>query len=213
LEGESLSEATSGIDIIAFQRGDLLKQREEYVLNLVKEVEGDLFRQYKVITDYKKEFEKQQALSIEIERDVEKGARQGYGVISLSDSSVACVIAEPSNEVKDGPSLTSTEVKDGLEELLTRSQDVIAPKLTADWRFIDTSADLAFRSLQRKQCGCVSGPESDLKAILLALRKEPQLTYSFAPVWWTSADLSSALFDLRDKATQEIKKKAEQDRK
>ena len=97
-----LSLASKAIDIVAFQRGELLKQREDYVFALTKKVEDDIFREYQIVTDYPTMFEKRQVLALEIERDIEKNERQGYGVLALYNSSVACVIAGGSLDITDG---------------------------------------------------------------------------------------------------------------
>ena len=88
-----LSRAASSIDIIAFQRGELLKAREDYILTLVKMIEGDSFREYLIITDYPSVFQKRRVFSREIESDVANNNRNGFGVIAVSESSVACVVS------------------------------------------------------------------------------------------------------------------------
>jgi hypothetical protein len=140
-----LSNAPSTVDVVVFERGELLKQREGYILDLVKMVENGKFREFFTISDYASVFAKRQALSLQIEHDVDSGERnQGYGVIAVGGSEVACVVlAQP------------VERTDGLKELLRRNRDVIAPQLTSD--LIDTDTDLAFRGLQRGQCGYVVG--------------------------------------------------------
>ena len=137
--------------MIAFQRGGLLKQREDYIRTLVKLVEANTFRKYKVISGYSAD-EKLQTSSLQIEADVEKNARKGFGVIAVSDDLPATCIMDP----------TPRELDDGIKELLRRNQDLIAPKLTSDWQFVEGTTDLAFRGLQRRQCGYVAGDAADL---------------------------------------------------
>ena len=195
-----LSKAASSIDVIAFQRGELLKGRDDYILAMAKLVEGDAFRKYQVISDYASVFQKRQALSLEIERDVQQSERKGFGVIAVGDSPVACVITpEPRNRV------------DGLKELLKRNRDIIAPKFTADWQFIETNTDLAFLGLQRRQCGYVAGDANALGTIMLALRRD-NVRYAFSPVWWDDKDVDQATFDVSDAREQEIRKKVGKDR-
>ena len=191
-----LSSAAKSVDIIAFQRGDLLKQKDEYLLQLAKIVEGNVFREYEIVTDYAGVLAKRQALSLQIEGDVEKSARNGYGVIAVNDSPVACIVTS-----------RSSDVTAGLKELMNRNRDIIAPRQTTDLQFIETSTDLSFLGLQRTQCGYVAGSAADLKSIMTALRREPQLRYSFAPVWWDSKDVDQAAFDVASKTKEEIKKK------
>jgi hypothetical protein len=196
-----LSKAGSTIDVITFQRGELLKQREDYIRALVKLIEGNSFRKYKMISDYASRSQQREVLSLQIERDVEINARKGVGVLTVSDSPAVCVI-----------SLTPSEQVDGVKELLRRNQDLIAPKLSSDWKFVETTADLAFRGLQRQQCGYVAGQADDLRTLLQALRRDQIIKYSFAPVWFEVKDVEQATFDTNDARKQEILKKAEKDR-
>jgi hypothetical protein len=161
------------VDIIAVQRGELLKQRDEVIVEFAKNIESHAFRQYQIITNYASEFSTRRALALEIERGVETGERQGYGVIVVEEIPIACVV----------PGAGKKDVV-GLDELLNRNEDIIAPRLTSAWQFIETSSDLAFRGLQRRQCGYVASDAGTLKTVMAALRREPQLTYAFAPVWW-----------------------------
>ena len=199
-----LPRAAATADIIAVQRGELLKQRNDYVIAFAKNIESHAFRQYQVISDYANVFARRRAQALEIERGIETGKRQGYGVIAVGEIPIACVV----------PGAANKDVV-GLNELLNRNEDVIAPRLTSAWQFIETSPDLAFLGLQRRQCGYVASDAGALKTIMTALRREPQLTYAFAPVWWEQKDLDQAAFDVRDTAIQEQKKKeqADQERK
>ena len=74
-----LSSAEKRIDVIAFVREDLLKSREDYVLALAKMLEGDMFRRYETITDYNSVVRNRQTLSLQIEADLDKNSRQGFG--------------------------------------------------------------------------------------------------------------------------------------
>jgi hypothetical protein len=56
-----LSMVGSSIDIIAFQRGGLLKERENYIAALVKVIEQNAFRQYNIVTNYSNEQQTREA--------------------------------------------------------------------------------------------------------------------------------------------------------
>ena len=197
-----LASAGKTIDIIAFRRGELLKSREDYILVLAKMIEGDMFRPYETIKDYDSEKQKGQARSLQIEADLDNNSLNGFGVISVTDMTVACVVPPK-----------QPDRSDGLKELLKRNADVIAPTLTAEWRYVDTGTnDLAFLGLQRHQCGFVLGDDKDLRTIMLALRRE-KIKYSFAPLWWDEKEVDQATFDARDAAQQEVLKQKDIDRK
>ena len=197
-----LASAGKRIDIIAFRRGDLLQSREDYILVLAKMLEGDTFRPYETIKDYDSEMQKRQALSLQIEADLDNKSREGFGVISVTEMPVACVVPPK-----------QPDRSDGLKELLKRNADVIAATLTAEWQHVDTgTTDLAFLGLQRHQCGYLVGNDKDLRTIMLALRRE-KMKYSFAPVWWDDKEVDQATFDAHDAARQEILKQRDIERK
>jgi uncharacterized protein len=199
----NLSMAASLIDIIAFERGELLKEREDYIRELVKLVNGDSFHKYQIISNYAAQERQLQTLSLRIESDVEKDAREGFGVIAVSDQPVACVVPP-----------TLADQVDGIKELLRRNQDSIAPKLESDLQFVDTTVDLAYFGLQRKQCGYVAGEASVLKGIIQALLRDhdrDQVKYTFSPVWFSKEDVAQATFDTRDAREQAIRKVAIED--
>ena len=192
-----MSNVGSTTDIIAFQRGEFLKSRDDYIVRLVKMVEDGTFRDLKIIVDYASMAQKAQALSLQIESDVQAKQRAGYGVIAVSKSPTTCVITpEPTTRL------------DGIKELLRRNSYAIAPKLTADWQFVDVTPDLAYLGLQRHQCGYVTADADALRSIALALHRD-SVRYTFAAVWWGGNDVDQAAFDVRDKTEQDIRKKAE----
>ena len=190
------------IDIIAFRRGNLLNGREDYVLALAKLLEAGTFRKYETISNYDSVLRDRQKLSLEIETDLENGSRKGFGVISATETPVACVIPPSKGEWSDG-----------LKELLKRNADVIAPTITSDWPYVDTpNKDIAFLGLQRHQCGYLLGADNDLEAIAQALRRD-KIKYAFAPVWWDEKEVSQASFDVHDATQQEARKQQDLDRK
>ena len=197
-----LSRAGQTTDVIVFQRGNLLTSREDYVFALAKLLEADTFRKYVTISDYASVFQKRQALSLQIEAELDKNSRKGFGAISVTEIPVACVVTP-----------SKAEWTDGLKELLRQNADVIAPTLTSEWQYVDTSTtDLAFRGLQRHQCGFVLGDDSSLREVMVALRRE-KIKYAFAPIWWDGKAVDQATFDAHDAIQQEILKKKEEERK
>src|SRR5262249_49571273 len=120
-----LGSAGRAIDIIAFQRGGLLKSPEDYVRALAKMLEGDTFRPYETVRNYDSEMAALQALSLQIEADLDSNSRNGFGVISVTEMTVACVVPPK-----------QPDRSDGLKELLKRNADVIAPTLPAEWQYV-----------------------------------------------------------------------------
>jgi hypothetical protein len=173
-------------DFIVFQRSGLSKQPGGYTRILEDLRNGGTFREYRTVTDFPSILREREELSRRIESDVENGARPGYGVVVVRESAAACVVAP-----------NASDQLDGLQELLTRNRDIIAPQLDADWKFIaESTANLTFRDLQRQQCGYVTGKASDLRSLTLALETE-RVAHSFSPLWWGEDDLHQAVLDLR----------------
>jgi hypothetical protein len=161
-----------------------------------------MFRVYETISNYDSTIRDRQKLSLQIESDLENGSRKGFGVISVTETPVACVVPPP-----------KAEWSDGLKELLKRNADVIAPTITSDWQYVDTpNKDLAFLGLQRNQCGYLLGAEGDLEAIVQALRRD-KIKYAVAPVWWGDKEVAQAAFDAHDAVQQELLKQQDLERK
>ena len=199
-----LSTAAKTIDIIAFRRGNLLNGREDYILALAKLLEADTFRRYETMSNYDSLLRDRQKLSLEIERDLENGSRKGFGIVSVTETPVVCVVP---------PSKAEWKWSDGLKELLKRNADVIAPTITSDWQYVDTpNTDLAFLGLQRHQCGYLLGAESVLREIMLPLRRD-KIKYAFASVWWDDKEVAQAAFDAHDAVQQELLKQQDLEHK
>ena len=131
-----LSKVATTVDVIAFQRGELLNGRDDYILSLGKLIEADTFQQYEIVGDYADLFQRRQTLSLQIETDVDGNNRKGFGVIAMEAAAApaACVIT-PDTAARAG----------GLKELLRRNTDVIVPTMTGDWQTVDTvNPDVAF---------------------------------------------------------------------
>jgi tetratricopeptide (TPR) repeat protein/peptidoglycan hydrolase-like protein with peptidoglycan-binding domain/uncharacterized protein YecT (DUF1311 family) len=196
-----LSKVGSSTDIIAFERGELLKQPETYIAALVRTIEDDVFREYRIVTDYSSTVQQFEAFSLQLETEVDKRAREGYGVLAVGDSATVCIITPDQSEKVDG-----------IKVLLARDQDLISPKLTGAWRFVATTADLAYLGVQRRQCGYLSGDANVLRPVMIALRRE-QMKYRVSPVWFTPEEVSRATFDARDEREQQLRKERERLRK
>jgi hypothetical protein len=190
-----LSKVSASTDVIAFSRGDLLKMPESYIGALVRLIEDEQFHEYQTLTNYVSERKELEAKSFVIESEVAAGTREGYGVLSAGDEMGAACIITPRPREK----LT------GLQQLLNRNKGVIAPKLSAQWKFVETTADFAYRGLQRQQCAYVFGEAPDLRDIMMASRRD-QKAYRFPPVWFSADDVLQATNEARDAAKQMILK-------
>lgn len=198
-----LAKFSALVDIVAFQRGELLKQRDDYLLALVKLVETASFRQFDIIpaAEVASSIQARQALSAQLESEVETGGRDGYGVIAFTDLTASACLVSPAK----------AEQTDGLKLLFARQRESISARITPDWKFVEASEDGAFIFVQRGQCGYVVADAAILQNYVKALRRE-QIPYKFAPVWFEQQQVSEATLEVADNRQQRIRRDAERER-
>jgi hypothetical protein len=75
-------------DIVGFWRGELRKQRDDYVIYLTDLLQKDALRAYKVVSaaDYDATVQGIRALSLQIASDVEINRRTGFGIMLITDA-------------------------------------------------------------------------------------------------------------------------------
>jgi tetratricopeptide (TPR) repeat protein len=170
------------IDIVAFQRGELRKQRIEYVIGLVDLINADILREYQVVTAaaYNADIQSIRAVSLQIATDIEGAKRKGFGVLAVTDAAIP-VCAVTSNPV----------AQLGLKELLLRDKELVSRRLRFEWNIVDMTVGNAFVALSRLQCGYAAGDAAALQQLMLALRRDGK-QYEFAPVWYSSEDVAAA---------------------
>jgi tetratricopeptide (TPR) repeat protein len=183
----------ASIDIIAFTRGELRKQRREYILEVVNLLENDIFSEYRIVTEteYATDLQERRALSLEIAQQVERNERRGYGVLSMTDAPTPACIVTPSHAVAEG-----------LKKLLSDQRVKISLKLLPNWQFVDMKVEDAFIALMKQQCGYVAGEESALRSLMSALRRERKL-YEFAPLWFETGQVDAVSAELIRKEQQQ----------
>jgi hypothetical protein len=193
------SSLLGSVDVVVFTRGELLRQREEYLLELAKLAEATSLRILSQVSGnrFSEHVQKRQALSVEIEAEVERGVRPGYGMVVLTEQTgLACVVPSKPDDM------------DGLRALFLSRRESVPPSLTPEWKFIEVTKDAAFYYAQRRKCAYVGAEGSVLGELLNALRRD-EIGYSFAPVWFDQQELTQAIFDVRDKREQEQRRQAE----
>ena len=194
----------TGFDFVVFQRGELRKQRKDYIIGLTDLLQKDALRKYRVVSaaDYNSEIQGRRDLSLQIASDVEHSRRTGFGVIIVTDAgNPACAVA--------GDHITEV----GLLELLQRDKELISRRLRFDWNIINMTSDNAFVALTRQQCGYAAGDANTLRTLMLALRRDGK-DYEFAPIWFSTGDVITAGVDKkkrRDRFEKERKDRSNLD--
>jgi hypothetical protein len=169
----------TGFDLVIFQRGELRKQRKDYIISLTDLLQNDALREYRVVSasDYDRAIQGIRAQSLQIARDVESQIITGFGVIIVTDTGIpACAMAGDH----------TAEV--GLLKLLQRDKELISRRLRFDWNIVNMTVDNAFVALSRQQCGYAAGDASTLRTLMLALRRDGK-KYEFAPIWFSTDDV------------------------
>ena len=194
-----LSKVSTSVDIIGFVRGELLKQRREYVIALVNLIENDTFPEYRIITtnEYATDIQDRHALSLKIAQEVERNQRAGYGVITVTDAPIPACIVTPSQP----------HYAEGFSKLLSDQRIKISRKLLPNWQFVEMKVEDAFIAVMRQQCGYVAGEAGVLRTLMGALRRDRKL-YEFAPIWFET-DQVATLSDKLIRQNAQVKANAE----
>ncbi len=180
-------------DVVAMRRGDFLRQDIQYALSLLKEVEEDHLKRLLILTDaeIKSAVAGEAIKGTEIETDVERGAKEGYGLVLLNTgSSVICAVV--------------TDNADAHRRFLLSQGDHLAFEMKNSPNVGMTSLDGAFTNIQRKQCGAVYGSTQDLKSLLDSLKREV-IGYRMSAIWVTPPEI-----DALDKQIEKEKREEKQ---
>ena len=98
-----LSRVNTTIDIVAFQRAELLKRDSNYVSSLLNLLQNDAFRKYDAVSEaeYKDTLQGWKHLSDTIASEVENNQRKGFGVLVVTDKTlpICFVSSRTRNEV------------------------------------------------------------------------------------------------------------------
>jgi hypothetical protein len=190
----NFSNATVSSDFIIFSRGELAKQRKEYIVALANLVETDAFRQFRVVSaaDYASEIQNRRALALTIAKEVDGNQRAGYGLLIVTDAPLPVCLVTPFSNV---------DYLDGLKELLQGERLAISHKLLPQWQFVDMKVEDAFIALMKQQCGYVAGEAGALRNVMQALRREKKL-YEFAPIWFEADKVAAISAEIRQKKAE-----------
>jgi hypothetical protein len=189
-------------DIVAVHRGTFLLEQPSYALMLLKEIERDRFKELKTITtsELKAQADADAAERVTIEKDIESGARPGFGIVIVDGTQSRNLC------------LAVADAEEAHRAILLRSTD----QLIAELGFLPvmsraSTADDAFLGVQRRQCGAIYAASSDLKAILGGLRLN-NIGLRISRVWSTPSQIEASLTGLAEAKAQEEKQELERRR-
>jgi tetratricopeptide (TPR) repeat protein len=172
-----LSRLRTSIDIIVFQRGELLKQDPRYVAALLDLLETDSLRTYDIISEAasKDAIQRFEELSKRIGSEVNNNQRAGFGVLVVNDGKAPICLVSP-----------DTIENAGLKGLLQGERLLISRHLGSEVNTTDSeSLNTAFIDLSKKRCGYIAGSAGALKELSQALQREGGQP-RFAAAWFSN---------------------------
>jgi hypothetical protein len=170
----------SKYDLIAFERAKFLNNKIDIDLPLVSAVEKDSFKQSFVIkgSDIVAEIQKRELLAQQVEGEILKNLRVGYGAVRILNNSL--VVCAALNDHHDG----HLRILDDL------TNDIV-DELGGKTSLTEMKIDQAFIAAKRGQCGIVYANAADLNVLLSALKRE-NMTYHMLPIWYDINEVAQA---------------------
>lgn len=168
-------------DLIVTTRGRLQEaEHPSDVVAILSAVDRGHFKSMLSVTeqDVGAILQAEAARALEIEKGVDGGTIQGFGLVLLQNGS---------GEV----CLMTAEDQPAHELLLLSYSDRLNESLKAPQSSRMTSIEEAFIAAKRGQCGAVYGSRDDLKSITGALRRD-QVSFSYPAIWVEPAQLVEA---------------------
>jgi hypothetical protein len=184
-------------DLVIFSRGDLLKEKASDLIALLSAVDAGVLAPMISVSgeDVKAMMQGEAVLATEIEDGVAKGLKEGFGVVALSTgSSVVCEVVG--------------DDRDAHRALLEPYRRRLGEELRMTPTFVVTSADGAFVSAKRGQCGAIYANASDLKKLIEALRRD-QIAFRYLPIWFGPDQVAGAREALSGQKRREQEKEAD----
>ena len=166
-------------DLILFERGMFMRGKIESVLPLITDFENGLFQKALIVDSGTVVAESQRkiALAQQIEDEIVKGIRTGFGVVRVvNDNKVICAAVD--------------ERRDGHAALLQKSSDDLGQAMSGKYSITTMPSDQAFILAKKAQCGAIYANAKELKPILEALKRD-NVTYRVIGLWFNDNDISA----------------------
>lgn len=179
-------------DVVAVERGELLKLRSDIIMTLYSKLEVGEFKMLGLISGTETA-----ALALEqknnrdrLDNDIQNGAAKGFGIIFVgSQVETLCMV------VKDKEKAHRKIMLDNIERL-TLEIDSLSPT-----SIVKPSLDDAYKALNRKECQAIYSSATEIYTVISAL-KRTETKYSISSVWSTEEEVAMAakLLDERELA-------------
>ena len=173
-------------DVVAVERGQFAKLKDEISIVLYGELEADRFKHLLTITAAQRDQLSAAQLNTRarIRADIESGSKEGYGIVFVGvQAPTVCIVV--SDQVK------------GHKQLLLDNIERLTSELNFTSLISKSSLDDAYKALQRNECEAVYSSAKELTNLVTALKKD-ETGYSVSSVWNSDAEIDKA-----DKSVQE----------
>ncbi len=179
------------MDLVFVNREGLLREPAAQVAVLLSAIDAGVFTKLTSLSaeDVRTRRQADAARSSEIEADVEAARRKGFGMIVVEVASKVVCKAVAEDKAAHDQALQPLEAQ-------------IAEEMRGSPVYIATSADGAFISVRRGQCGAIYASSDSLRELAGALRREG-LGFRYLPLWLTQDQV-----ELANTALSEAQKEA-----
>lgn len=166
-------------DLILFERSMFMRGKIDSVLPLITDFESGVFQKALLVDSdtVLAESQKKIALAQQIEDEVGKELRTGFGLIRVNnDNKVVCAAID--------------ERRDGHSALLQKSNDDLMQALGGKYSIATMPSEQAFILAKKSQCGAIYANAKEMKLILEALKRD-NISYRVISLWFQNNDISS----------------------
>ena len=183
--------------MVAVERGQFAKLKDEISIVLYGELEADRFKHLLTITAAQRDQLSAAQLNTRarIRADIESGSKDGYGIVFVGPQAPSVCIV-----VKD-------RVK-GHKQLLLDNIERLTSELNFTSLISKPSLDDAYKALQRNECEAVYSSAKELTNLVTALKKD-ETKYSVSSVWNSDAEIDKADKFAQEKELADAKQAAE----
>jgi peptidoglycan hydrolase-like protein with peptidoglycan-binding domain len=167
-------------DVAITQRGAFLRSSPSLVMMLNELVNSGKLVELRTINagTIRKIAEGEQATSLQLEADLENGARSGFGIVLIPGTgSILCA--------------TPQEKQAGHGAILAKIRTDLKEDFGTDPQVVSTSVEAAFIAIQRGRCRAIYANAKELSRVVEALRRDGR-DYAIMPIWVDQEEVDSA---------------------
>ena len=194
-------------DLIFFVKNDLLNENQEYVAELIKQIQSDNLRYFNVVTkeQYENDILERKNFAKQIKKDVMEGVRLGYGSVVINNENTTLC-----SDIKD-----NQETHKSIINLLQNEFNRLGySKEIQNLSF--KAKENTFFDVQREKCGFLYVDQDSLSQFIQGFEKT-KTEYEIMPIWYSPKQIDKERERLeqinKNKLIDEQKRKEEEEKK